>query len=72
MVGMFREGHNKPRPRNRPPIQFGPPRSPWRKRAPVIAITVIAILLVVGWALRANAQAPSAHSRQIAIIQNSP
>jgi hypothetical protein len=55
MVGVFREGHNKPRPRHRAPIQFGPPQSPWRKRAPFVAIATLAALLAAGWAIKANA-----------------
>jgi hypothetical protein len=55
MAGLFREGHNKPRPRNRPPIQLGPPPSPWRKRAPLVAVAALVTLLAAGWAIKANA-----------------
>ena len=56
LVGVFREGHNKPRPRNRAPLKFDPPISPWRKRAPLIAVAAIAALLAAGWAIKANAK----------------
>ena len=55
MVGVFREGHNKPRPRNRAPLKFDPPESPWRKRRPLIAVAAVAALLAAGWAIKANA-----------------
>ena len=55
MVGVFREGHNKVPPRNRGPINFGPPPSPWRKRAPLVAVAALAALLAAGWAIKANA-----------------
>lgn len=57
MVGVFREGHNKVPPRNRGPINFGPPPSPWRKRAPLVAVAALAALLAAGWAIKANAEA---------------
>lgn len=55
MAGTFRAGHNKPRPRNRAPIQFGPRPSPWRKRAPLIALAGVAAIVAAGWAFQANA-----------------
>lgn len=55
MAGLFREGHNKPRPRNRPPIQLGPPPSPWRKKAPLMALTGLAIIVAAGWAIQTKA-----------------
>ena len=55
MGRVFRAGHNKPRPRNRAPLKFDPPVSPWRKRAPLIAVATVAALLAAGWAIKANA-----------------
>jgi hypothetical protein len=54
MAGTFKEGHNKRPLRNRGPIQFGPPPSPWRKRAPLIAVAALAIA-AAGWAIKADA-----------------
>jgi hypothetical protein len=48
---MFREGHNKPRPRLREPLRLGPPVKPLHKRAPFIAIALVAIMLAAGWAI---------------------
>jgi hypothetical protein len=55
MVGVFREGHNKRPTRNRGPINFEPPPSLWRKRAPLVAVAALAALLAAGWAIKANA-----------------
>jgi hypothetical protein len=55
MVGVFREGHNKTPPRNRGPINFGPPPSPWRKRAPLVAAIAVAVVLAAGVAMKVNA-----------------
>jgi hypothetical protein len=55
MAGVFREGHNKQPPRHRGPMTFGPPPSPWRKRAPLIAVAGLAMAIAAGWAIKANA-----------------
>ena len=57
MGGVFRAGHNKPRPRNRAPLSLDPPVSPWRKRRPLIAVAAVGALLAAGWAIKANADA---------------
>lgn len=44
MTGVFREGHNKPRPRNPGPMMFEQAPNPWRRRFPFIAVIVIAII----------------------------
>jgi hypothetical protein len=55
MVGVFREGHNKRPGRNRGPINFGPPPTPWRKRVPLVAAVAVAVVLAAGIAIKANA-----------------
>jgi hypothetical protein len=54
MTGVFREGHNK-RPLRNSRVVFGPPPSPWRKRAPLIAAAGLAVVLAASWAWQANA-----------------
>ena len=61
MGGVFRAGHNKPRPRNRAPLCLDPPVSPWRKRRPLIAVAAVGALLAAGWAIKANAEIGKAH-----------
>ena len=56
MGGVFRAGHNKPRPRNRAPLKFDPPESAWRRRRPLLAVAAVGALLAAGWAIKANAQ----------------
>lgn len=50
MTGVFREGHNRPRPRRREPLQLGPPPNPWKKRAtigiPLLFVMLAAMLFV--------------------------
>jgi hypothetical protein len=61
---MFREGHNKPRPRLREPLRLGPPPKPMLKRTSVIALAAAAaVLLAAGWAYSAKAHpGAEAHS----------
>jgi hypothetical protein len=60
---MFREGHNKPRPRLREPLRLGPPPKPLIKRPPVIALAAIALAVAAGWAMKAQAHpGTQAHS----------
>lgn len=54
MTGVFREGHNKPRPRNEGKMIFEREPNPWLRRAPFIAIAAIAIV-AAGWAWQAKA-----------------
>lgn len=50
MTGVFREGHNRPRPRRREPLRLGPPPNPWKKRAalgiPLLFVALAAMLFV--------------------------
>lgn len=50
MTGIFREGHNRPRPRLREPLRLGPPPNPWKKRAtigiPLLFAALVAMLFV--------------------------
>lgn len=50
MSGVFREGHNRPRPRLREPLRLGPPPSPWKKRAalglPLLFAALVVLMLV--------------------------
>ena len=62
MTGLFREGHNKRPPRNRAPLIFEEPSSPWRKRGPLIAVAGLALVLAAGWAIKASAH-PGAEQR---------
>ncbi len=55
MSSMFREGHNKPRPRLREPLRLDPQSKSLLKRAPVIAIAALAAVIVAGWAIKAQA-----------------
>jgi hypothetical protein len=55
MTGTFRAGHNKPRPRNRPPFEFETPRSRWRKKVPLLALTAIIVVAAAGWTMTVNA-----------------
>jgi hypothetical protein len=64
MAGVFREGHNKPRPRNRAPLVFEHQPSPWRKRAPLFAVATIA-LIAAGWAISAKAHPGRTHHAHI-------
>lgn len=56
MTGVFREGHNKPRPRLRQPLNLEPDKpSIWRGRLPVIAIAAIGLIVAAGWAMGVQA-----------------
>jgi hypothetical protein len=60
---MFREGHNKPRPRLREPLRLGPQVKPLHKRLPFIAMALVAILVAAVWAIGAQAHpGAEAHS----------
>jgi hypothetical protein len=61
MAGTFREGHNKPKPRNPGPRVFGPPVNPWKKRMPLIAAAGIALVLAASIAMKANAHPGGEH-----------
>ena len=49
MTGVFREGHNKPRPRRREPLKIGPSPNPWKKRAalgiPLLFLALVSMLV---------------------------
>ena len=70
MGGVFRAGHNKPRPRNRAPLKFDPPESPWRKRRPLIAVAALGAVIAAGWAIRANADV--AHQPGVQSVEITP
>lgn len=70
MGGVFRAGHNKPRPRNRGPLKFDPPESPWRKRRPLIAVAALGAVLAAGWAIKANADV--GYGQSVQILQSAP
>lgn len=55
MAGVFREGHNKPKPRLRGPMRLEPQSNRWRKRAPILGIAVLALVAAAGWAVTARA-----------------
>ena len=55
MSSMFRAGHNKPRPRLREPLRLEHKENLLRKRAPLLGIAVLALILAAGWALQADA-----------------
>jgi hypothetical protein len=60
---MFREGHNKPRPRLREPLRLGPQVKPLHKRLPLVAMALVAILVAAVWAIGAQAHpGAAAHS----------
>ncbi len=61
MSSMFREGHNKPKPRLREPLRLVEQTNTFKKRTPVLAITALAVVLAVGWVVQANAH-PGAQS----------
>lgn len=50
MSGVFREGHNRPRPRLREPLRLGPPPSRWKKRAamgiPLLFAALVAMMYI--------------------------
>ncbi len=58
MTGVFREGHNRPRPRRREPLQLGPPPNPWKKRATIGIPLLFAALIAVLFATRDAAAHP--------------
>lgn len=76
MTGVFREGHNKPRPRRREPLQIGPAPSPWKKRATIGIPLLFAALVAMLFATREAAAHPGARShdaildRPIAGVRN--
>jgi hypothetical protein len=61
MAGTFREGHNRRPARNRGPMVFEDRVSPWRKRAPFIAVAGLAIVIAAGFAIKANAHPGPQH-----------
>lgn len=76
MTGVFREGHNRPRPRRREPLQLGPPPNPWKKRATIAIPILFAALIAILFAARDAAAHPNmaAHDaildRPIAGVRN--
>jgi hypothetical protein len=64
MSSMFREGHNRPKPRLREPLRLDPQPKSSRKRGPILGLAALAVVLATGWAIRANAHpGPHAHSK---------
>jgi hypothetical protein len=51
MTGVFREGHNKPKPRNRGPMIFEQPRKPRRMRLAFLAVTILTFIVALFWFL---------------------
>lgn len=60
MTGVFREGHNRPRPRRREPLRLGPPPSPWKKRAAMAIPLLFVALAAMLFATREAAADPQA------------
>lgn len=52
MSGVFREGHNRPRPRLREPLRLGPPPNRWKRRAALGIPLLFAALVVVMFVTR--------------------
>lgn len=55
MAGVFREGHNRPRPRLREPLRLGPPPNPWKKRAALGLPLLFAALVIMMFVTRESA-----------------
>ena len=63
MTGVFREGHNKPRPRLREPLRLEEPQGPSKIRLGVLVTATALAVLGAAWAYKANAHpGPTAHS----------
>lgn len=67
MTGVFREGHNRPRPRMREPLRLGPPANPWKKRA-TIAIPLLFVALAAALFLSREAAAHPGHRAHVAVL----
>jgi hypothetical protein len=63
MSSVFREGHNKPKPRLREPLRLDPDQKPIFKRTPLLALGALAVAVAAGWAIKASAHpGPEAHN----------
>jgi hypothetical protein len=69
MSSVFREGHNKPKPRVREPLRIEPERKPLGKAAVWIPLAAIALAIV--FFLASNASAHPGH-RQLVDILDAP
>lgn len=67
MAGVFREGHNKPRPRRREPLRLGRPENPWKKRV-AIGLPVIVLALVASLMLSREVSAHPSSGQHAAIL----
>jgi hypothetical protein len=66
MSSVFREGHNKPKPRKREPLRLEPERKPFQKVA--LWLPLAAILVVIAFFLASNASAHPGHGRHADIL----
>jgi hypothetical protein len=66
MSSVFREGHNKPKPRVREPLRIAEERKPLHKAA--IWLPLAAVALVIVFFLASNASAHPGHSQHVRIL----
>lgn len=64
MSRVFREGHNRPRPRLREPLQLAPPANPWKKRATIGIPLLFAALAAMLFVTREASAHPVTHADQ--------